>query len=705
MAGNQTYVGLDPVLVTHTGEYEPGSVREDISERFEARGSVGSGAMGEVHLVHDPELSRDVALKVMGGDSSKNRMLRFRFLTEAQVTAQLDHPNVVPIYGLERTESGAPAFSMKLVRGRTFTEYCDTAAAKLKKKQTLDAGERLPQRLEHFLRACDAISYAHARDVLHRDIKPDNVMVGAFGEVYVMDWGIAKVISSDANAEIDELTRMMAEAGQRVVQVEGTKVGTLLGTPVYMSPEQATDSRTVGPASDQFALGLVLFHLVCLKQPRVPDNIMNAVLQAREARLDSLVRCDGAAIPKDLVAIIRRACAERTDDRYASVEELAADVRRYVRGEMVLANPDGPISRVWRWTRAHPTLTMATFSGTVLLASAVTLGSLNFVLGVQSAAALEQARVTELVSAVSRRSHEIDNELIRTRSILESVAETTVALWDRGAAQDTQTLFDREGLKAGEAPADYGDDNRYKQNVTFTDVSFLYAPGVDKAAVEPDLRRIVSIDHHLRQGFLRSHDPQATKWGQKKQRKLLAVDGVSPAWGYVGLENGVLVNYPGLDKMPVDYDPRKRPWYASSRKSRGAHFGEPYEDASGFAILLPCSMALYDREDEFFGVAGLDFSLDAVVAMLELADVQGVTESWLVDSEGRIVVDSAHKGAEIEGGTQGNKSISAVDFPDPAPREAMKSGQDFGHFRTASGEVVFNRLNAVNWYYVVRLRG
>ena len=147
---------------------------------------VGSGGNGEVFAARDGMLNREVAVKVLSSEADVGLA---RFVREAQVTAQLSHPNVIPVYGLEETDQGSPALTMKLIRGITFAEYIKQCSSVL---GSLDYDhERHGQsgRIEHFLRVCDAISYSHSRGVIHRDLKPDNLMIGAYGEVYVMDWG------------------------------------------------------------------------------------------------------------------------------------------------------------------------------------------------------------------------------------------------------------------------------------------------------------------------------------------------------------------------------------------------------------------------------------------------------------------------------------------------------------------------------------
>jgi serine/threonine protein kinase len=273
--------------------------------RYELLGLLGRGGMGSVYRARDRELGREVALKVSAVPvPSPGELERLR--REAQILARLEHPGVVPVHDLGLLPDGRLYYAMKLVRGTRLDEHVGAAT--------------LPARLRIFERICEAVAFAHAQGVVHRDLKPDNVMVGAFGEVLVLDWGVAKVVGvAEGAAE----PAAPAAGG-------GTAAGTVLGTPGYMSPEQARgDVDRIDQRSDVYALGAILRWL--------------AVDQGAP-------RSDRA-----LTAIWTRAGAARPDDRYATVAELAADVARYLAGERVQAHPEGPLESVRRLALKHRT--------------------------------------------------------------------------------------------------------------------------------------------------------------------------------------------------------------------------------------------------------------------------------------------------------------------------------------------------------------
>ncbi|HSB60605.1 MAG TPA: serine/threonine-protein kinase, partial [Vicinamibacteria bacterium] len=187
----------DPVDVDAPTIYEPSGPRDATSpaaslhgpSHYVVLGTAGRGAMGTVQVARDVDLLRKVALKQLAPEFAGDRGATARFIREVQVTAQLDHPHIVPVYGLEASAGGRPAYTMKLVQGRTFVELIRDTQAFYEEGKAPIEGLSLPARLEYFLKVCDAVHYAHERGVIHRDLKPANLMLGQYNEVYVMDWG------------------------------------------------------------------------------------------------------------------------------------------------------------------------------------------------------------------------------------------------------------------------------------------------------------------------------------------------------------------------------------------------------------------------------------------------------------------------------------------------------------------------------------
>jgi serine/threonine protein kinase len=270
--------------------------------KYELRGRVGRGGMGTVWRAYDRELGREVALKVMNGpDPRPGGEARLR--TEAQVLARLEHPGLVPVHDLGALPDGRMFYAMKLVRGRRLDEHARDLRAPA-------------ARLRVFERICEAVAFAHAHGVIHRDLKPQNVMVGPFGEVLVLDWGVAKVLADPEPAAMPALAAAPPEVDADAATL--TAAGTVLGTPGYMSPEQARGESAVGVAADVYALGALLSFLA------------------------------GETPPRALAAMIARARAPRPENRYPSVGALQEDVARFLSDLHVSAYAERPLEQARR---------------------------------------------------------------------------------------------------------------------------------------------------------------------------------------------------------------------------------------------------------------------------------------------------------------------------------------------------------------------
>ncbi|MDO8836077.1 MAG: protein kinase [Vicinamibacterales bacterium] len=393
--------------------------------RYVVVGRAGSGGMGTVHVAKDLDLLRKVALKEMAPDAAANPDARARFIREVQVTAQLDHPHVIPVYGLEVTPGDRPAYAMKLVEGKTFGDLVADTLAQSQADRPADEMHILPARLEHFLKVCDAVSYAHERGVIHRDLKPANVMMGSHNEVYVMDWGLCRVLAAPdatpgAAAPHPEQPDTSGSAGD-----SATRYGSVVGTPRYMSPEQARGLiEQLGPKSDQYALGLILQELVTLRPAVTGTDLTDVLARAAAARREPVVSATGQSIPPELVAIIDRATAADPADRYASVDTFAADLRRFLRGEAVEARPDSPWQRLLRYVARHRQAAgVAALASAVLFLTVVTglLWRHNRAITEQE---FQERRLQALATDVARQGDVLQTRLLLLQSAMVGLSHS-----------------------------------------------------------------------------------------------------------------------------------------------------------------------------------------------------------------------------------------------------------------------------------------
>ena len=411
--------------------------------RFRAVRPHATGGLGRIWLALDAELKREVAVKELLNEHANRPDARERFVLEAEVTARLEHPGIVPVYGLGLAPDGRPFYAMRLIQGKSLEvaiqELHDTRLGSPFAAQRLLETRRL---LNRFLAVCAAIDFAHSRGVIHRDIKPANVMLGEFGETLVVDWGMALLRSppgdASSGAEIPN-SRTEEEGGARI----------LGGTPQYMSPEQAAgDERAIGPASDIYNLGATLYQLLtgrpAFPKASTPSDVLDAVQRADFAPPRQVC----PAIPAALQAVCLKAMAREPVDRYASARALSEDLERWLADEPVAAYREPMGERLARVFRKHR---LAVLVGTLGLV-AITIAALVATLLVyqasrqetrlrllaefrtrESQAALARVEQQERAALAARQAAELQERRARAATdFLTSIFATSDPLGLRG---------------------------------------------------------------------------------------------------------------------------------------------------------------------------------------------------------------------------------------------------------------------------------
>jgi eukaryotic-like serine/threonine-protein kinase len=312
------------------------------------------GGLGEVFVAEDLELHREIALKEMRSHVATQDSSRGRFMLEAEITGGLEHPGIVPVYGLGTHTDGRPFYAMRFIRG----DNLKTAIHRFHQKKPVryDSIE-FRQLLGRMIDVCNAIAYAHSRGVLHRDIKPGNIMLGKFGETLVVDWGLAK-ITGRSNHGSEEATLQPPSANSS--SIHQTLAGNVVGTPVYMSPEQA-DGRihSLSGLTDVYSLGTTLYVLLTNRLPFHAENNSEILQKVRQGDVEP-PRKLFPAIPANLEAICLKAMALKPEDRYADPLELAKDLERWLADEAIVARRDPFPVRTFRWAKKHRTAVVTT---------------------------------------------------------------------------------------------------------------------------------------------------------------------------------------------------------------------------------------------------------------------------------------------------------------------------------------------------------
>ncbi len=509
---------VPPPLEQASADADAISMRlEDLAEhpsrnqRYVCEGEIGRGGMGAVLRVFDQHLRRRLAMKVaralpqVHGPGSPGTVppSLARFLEEAQLTSQLEHPGVVPIHELGLDENHQVYFTMRLVRGRSLKEILPLVRQQRE-------GWTLTRALGVLLRVCETMSYAHDRGVIHRDLKPSNVMVGRYGEVYVMDWGLARVVghtdlhdirsAPEQSSSIRTDLRDVRESEEDSPLV--TRDGSVIGTPAYMSPEQAGGSvADVDRRSDVYALGAMLYHLLTGQPPFLPPGsrlspytLLALVLEGQPKSVHTLA----PDVPAELTAICERAMAREPAQRFPDMSALAEDLRAYLEGRVVHAYETGAWAEARKWVRRNKSLAGSLAAAVVLLAAGLVTSSSLYV------SAKENAK-----QASENASRAEENERLAKSAELRAHREAV----SRGQVNDYL-----QGLFRIPDPEKYGRDVRLVDVISRASQE-LEGAFTEDPMVESDLRATIGWTLY-RLGRLADGEPHLRRALELRRRDL-----------------------------------------------------------------------------------------------------------------------------------------------------------------------------------------
>ncbi len=461
LAQHLTQHGVEPEWV-HLPGMPPALDGPDRLGRYPITGRLGAGGMGEVLQVRDEDVGREMAAKVILGQADPKMLAKF--VREGQITGQLEHPNIVPLYELGMTSDRQVYFTMKRVEGQDLAGVLAEerrlegsllargesrprpSSRRLAVDQDTTRRKSLIKLLGIFGKVCDALAFAHSRGVIHRDLKPANLMVGEFGEVQVMDWGLAKV-TGHADPAAGACTLDLG--GGRITEGASgpllTLDGSVVGTPAYIPPEQAAgETDKLDHRTDVYGLGAILYEILTLEAPFEGDSVWNVLEQVIEGKLIApSERTPERSIPWELEAVVKRAMASRRGKRYQTVEALKADIEAYLEGRVLAAAEYSTWQVVKKWAGRNKAAAFAVLGVTVAILAGF---AVNFWQMRVAQGARDEAQVQKV------KAQEKEKEAIKARNATEQEKQKVLAGQQKVLAE--QRLKDAARDRMGDVQAE-----------------------------------------------------------------------------------------------------------------------------------------------------------------------------------------------------------------------------------------------------------
>ena len=665
---------------------QQGNVTElsDVDKQYKFYEKIAEGGQGAIQKAVDKLFHRIVAVKSLHEEIKEKNEIRNSFIDEAEITAQLDHPSIVPIYGLYSDGKHGLHLAMKLINGQTLRKYLDTLTdqyeSHIKANIAMREHKMLRQRLDVFLKICDAMTYAHSKHIIHRDLKPENIMIGRFNETYIMDWGIA----------------MKMENGKPI------QLQTISGTPRYIPPE-LLNKKPIDRRSDIYLLGLILFEVVFLKKAYPQHSTEDVLRAAKVGKTSSYTHAFGIKVDKDLKAIVAKALAPDPDNRYSSVARMAEDIRSYLNDEAVSVSPNPKISAIMRLMRRHSKFLFYIILILITFLFAGSVGTVFREINKQLEDDKIESALSHEFAQTLQTAHTIDAQFKNIAAHLQLFSEELAFRIKNPKSSTTLPVSAFYDYLAGRtiktAPPAFHYHPNYTTFVSFN--TFVYK--TTKDTPQDSLALYLNCINSMLPPF-ESYMQTHGKGNTNHDFPILTL--------YAGFDSGLHVSYPYNTDYEDNYDPRLRPWYTCAQiaDTDKPIWTKPYLNKTKIKQqIMTCTIPLKDAKGELIGVMGADVLPDTLEdILLANSEKSHILSKYVVTRDGEICAHINCHGGNTQGHYSpfiSNKHIIFNLFPDMElfrKMWVMKNGR-FSANKTASSIYIFAHLDSINMLYIEKI--
>lgn len=661
----------------------------DLKQIYTVDEEIGSGGQAVVYSGVQTALQRDVAVKSLRKEHLNNAARREEFIYEARLTAALDHPAIIPIYNLCSDSDGGLFLSMKKLNGISLKSYLLTTVERYQNSgfENFDEETALANRLDILLKVCQAIEYVHSKKIIHCDLKPENIMLGEFGEVYVMDWGIARKFDRNDNDN-----------------------GKIMGTPRYTSPENL-NGHPCDNRSDIYSLGVILFEIVTLSPAFSGDTAQEIVSKVKNAGFNPLKHRFNTDIPLDLHTIIRKACAADPRERYQTVADFSGDIRNFMRGTEVSTNPDSRFRKLLRWAkRNRRKAAVAALTGGILFTAFIILGIFSANMRQAEIRHFENLAMDKSLAQAVQTAVRIDRMLNHVSTLLGVMNADLAMLLDlnRPSASPMEIVTGEAATQSGEVFHPRTDHRSFfPPGITLNmgKASYINAGNVPETTLKRQLSTLRPAVSRMRRTVLKSH-PEMLNLPLSELVRTYQKMKLPISFCYFSLNNGLHVVFPGNNGAGRDFNGITRPWFTSAR-GHGATpvWGLPYNTVFDNVFpVISCSMEIVGAGEKIHGVSGIDIPLGIIDNVLtgNNDNASFTIKRMLIGTNGEII--TACSGSRD--GFKADPFTGKTGYFDSKLLAIMRSRRYGRMTGKADGKEilwVFSLIPSTQWFYVEKI--